>query len=309
MFYLTCITILIAYTIAIFIISKNKEYNNKLTYTNKELEFKKSILKQDIENAEILLEKAGEKYNRTLQDYNKDLIQRKQEMNASYYELEKEKKNLITARVSNYERECEISMQMTRKEFEEKMIEVKEQIENLDKLIAVKQADYEGLLSPLKTLEKEKQEKAFYCIQLSEDDEKDIQYLVEEVVPHVKHPDIISKLIWAEYIKNPLDATFKRIGITDGAGIYKITNVENGRCYIGKSTNVKKRLQDHFKSVVGIKSISDQMVHHEILKYGISNWMIEQICECEKEELNHKEKFYIETFNSQDYGYNLRAGG
>jgi len=63
--------------------------------------------------------------------------------------------------------------------------------------------------------------------------------------------------VWAEYVKPYMDDTFKRVGIEDKPGIYKITNINTGKPYIGKSTNIKKRLQDHFKSAVGIQSIAD----------------------------------------------------
>jgi len=72
------------------------------------------------------------------------------------------------------------------------------------------------------------------------------------VAEKVQHPDIISKLVWNEYVKNYLADTFKRIDIKEEPGIYKLTSLVNGKSYVGKSTNVKKRIQDHFKSVVGI---------------------------------------------------------
>jgi hypothetical protein len=73
----------------------------------------------------------------------------------------------------------------------------------------------------------------------------------------VQHPDIISKLVWAEYVKPYLEETFKRIEIKSEAGIYKLTHLDTGMAYIGKSTDVKKRIADHFKSAVGITSIAD----------------------------------------------------
>jgi len=81
--------------------------------------------------------------------------------------------------------------------------------------------------------------------------------LLTTVAAKVQHPDIISKLIWAEYVKPNLDATFKRVEVKTEPGIYKLTSLENGKSYIGKSTNVKTRIADHFKSSVGIKSIAD----------------------------------------------------
>jgi len=77
------------------------------------------------------------------------------------------------------------------------------------------------------------------------------------VAPHVAHPDIINKLIWTEYVRPYIEDTFKRVGIEDKPGIYKLTNMLNKKSYIGKSTNIKKRIADHFKSVVGIQSIAD----------------------------------------------------
>jgi excinuclease UvrABC nuclease subunit len=53
-------------------------------------------------------------------------------------------------------------------------------------------------------------------------------------------------------VKPNLENTFKRIEIKAEPGIYKLTSLQNGKCYIGKSTNVKNRISDHMKSVVGI---------------------------------------------------------
>ena len=116
-------------------------------------------------------------------------------------------------------------------------------------------------------------------------------------------------MVWAEYVKPYIDETFKRVGIEDKPGIYKITNLDSDKCYIGKSTNVKKRITDHFKSSIGIKTIADQTVHHEIWKTGFWNWTIEIIIYCEKEQLNELEKYYIKFFKSQEFGYNKTGGG
>ena len=85
----------------------------------------------------------------------------------------------------------------------------------------------------------------------------DIEFLLTTVAAKVQHPDLISKLVWAEYVKPNLDNTFKRIEIKPDPGIYKLTSLETGMSYIGKSTNVKNRIADHFKSSIGIKSIAD----------------------------------------------------
>lgn len=93
-----------------------------------------------------------------------------------------------------------------------------------------------------------------------------------------------------------MDETIKRVGIKAEPGIYKLTNIENGKAYIGKSTDIKKRIQDHFKSSIGIASIAHQAVHDEILHTGFWNWSIEYIIYCDKADLNELEKYYIDFF-------------
>ena len=168
---------------------------------------------------------------------------------------------------------------------------------------------YEALLEPIKQYLKDKQEKYFYTIQLPEEFQDDIEFLLTTVAAKVQHPDIISKLVWAEYVKPNLDNTFKRIEIKAEPGIYKLTSLENGMAYIGKSTDVKKRIADHFKSSIGIRSIADQAVHHAILKEGFWNWSIEVITYTDKDRLNELEKYYIEFFKTQEFGYNKNSGG
>ena len=168
---------------------------------------------------------------------------------------------------------------------------------------------YESLLAPLKQYEKERQEKLFYTIQVPDEYKDDINYLLINVAPKVQHPDIINKLIWAEYIKPYIEETFKRVGIESKPGIYKLTNLDSGKAYIGKSTDIKKRIADHIKSSIGIKSIADQAVHHEILKTGFWNWTLEYIIYCDKDQLSELEKYYIDFFKTQDFGYNRNSGG
>ena len=168
---------------------------------------------------------------------------------------------------------------------------------------------FESLRKPLLLYELENQKKLYYTIQLPEEFREDIEFLLTTVAAKVQHPDIISKLVWAEYVKPYLDDTFKRIEIKAEPGIYKLTNLINGKCYIGKSTNVKTRIADHFKSSIGIKSIADQAVHHAILKDGFWNWTIEVVIYCDKDKLSELEKYYIDFFKSQEFGYNRNSGG
>ena len=232
--------------------------------------------KRRLEQLKEVCEEAKSKYDLQLKEYETKRMQQTKDIEDSCIEAE-----------NRYFEECN---------------KIRSDTENM-------RQQYEALLEPIKQYLKEKQEKYFYTIQLPEEFRDDIEFLLTTVAAKVQHPDIISKLVWAEYVKPNLDNTFKRIEIKPDAGIYKLTSLETGMSYIGKSTNVKNRIADHFKSSIGIKSIADQAVHHAILKEGFWNWAIEVITYADKDKLNELEKYYIEFFKTQEFGYNKTGGG
>lgn len=86
-------------------------------------------------------------------------------------------------------------------------------------------------------------------------------------------------------------------------GIYKITNTINNKSYIGQSCNIEERWKRH-------KYAKDNFaIHLAIQKYGIVNFSFSILEECSKEQLNDKEIYWIEYYNSIEDGYNMIPGG
>ena len=147
-------------------------------------------------------------------------------------------------------------------------------------------------------------------VQISLTTREDIDFMLNYVSPRLKNPTIISKLIWSEYFQKPTNDMLDYVlPSRDCAGIYKITNDETKEAYIGRSVSVRKRLTDHIKSSLGIDTIADQHVHQVMREKGIWNFTFELIEECPREKLNEREKYYIEFFHTDQYGYNQKAGG
>ena len=147
-------------------------------------------------------------------------------------------------------------------------------------------------------------------VQISLATREDIDFMLNYVSPRLKNPAIISKLIWSEYFQKPTNDMLDYVlPSRDCAGIYKITNDETKEAYIGRSVSVRKRLTDHIKSSLGIDTIADQHVHRVMREKGIWNFTFELIEECAREKLNEREKYYIEFFHTDQYGYNQKAGG
>lgn len=91
--------------------------------------------------------------------------------------------------------------------------------------------------------------------------------------------------------------------------IYKITNIINGKSYIGQTIqDVKDRFYQHCATKCS-KAVSNMAIHKAIKKYGKSNFTIEVIEEIDSANLNDREKYWIKYHNSYNNGYNSTKGG
>lgn len=95
-------------------------------------------------------------------------------------------------------------------------------------------------------------------------------------------------------------------------GIYKITNQLNGKCYIGQSIDIYDRWTKHRSRPFQVSDNSyDTCLYRAIRKYGLDNFIFEVVEECSCEQLNEREIFYIDFYNSHytKSGYNMTFGG
>lgn len=86
-------------------------------------------------------------------------------------------------------------------------------------------------------------------------------------------------------------------------GIYKVTNKINGKVYIGQSVDIGKRWRQHMTAK------DDIYFHKAIQKYGVENFEWEVIEQCKKKDLDEREIYWIEYYDSYNKGYNCTKGG
>ena len=219
-----------------------------------------------------------------------------------------EERRLLESDFADFQMKLREEKQKLRENFEleSKQIEQEKKLiqEALDELKVRK----EKTIKVMKEQEKEENELDFHRIIFSEDELADIE-LLKQVEKRLHNKDILRKLIYKTYIEKPMNEMFARLNITASPGIYKIEHIKSKKVYIGQSVNVKNRLRDHLKSAVGISTIANQAIHEAMAEEGIENFTFYLIDECSREKLNEREKYWIDFYKSNEWGYNRTRGG
>ena len=86
--------------------------------------------------------------------------------------------------------------------------------------------------------------------------------------------------------------------------IYKITNIINGKSYIGQtSRTIEDRWKEHLHNNHDIPLV------RAFKKYGIENFKIECLEECSESMVNERECYWISYYDTYYNGYNATLGG
>lgn len=153
-----------------------------------------------------------------------------------------------------------------------------------------------------------KEQREFYMLCPNTKDIDDIRRL-EKIKPDLHNPRVLSMLIWSTFFQKPMTSLCNNVlGTATVTGIYKITNQENDMCYIGQAVDVATRWKNHAKCGLGIDTPAGNKLYKAMQEEGIWNFSWELLEACPREKLNEKEKFYIDLYQSKDFGYNTTKG-
>ena len=194
------------------------------------------------------------------------------------------------------------------KEFDYKIDSLREQLSDvtleLDKMKKTRAAAHEALLKEQEV----KDNKDNYRLLPSQADLNDARRL-EVVKRELNKPRILSMLIWQTYWQPIAKKQFPQI-LQDKTkcGIYKITNIITDECYIGQSVDIYKRWNDHCKCGLGIDTPPGNKLYKSIQEYGLENFTFELLTTCNQTELNEKERYFIELYQADTFGFNSTGG-
>lgn len=157
-----------------------------------------------------------------------------------------------------------------------------------------------------KRAEAEQNEKEFYRIHLSNEDIEEIKR-IRSIEPYLRNKEPLNKIIWKYYYEKPVNEMIGRvIGPGTHIGIYKITEINSGKCYVGQSVDLSSRFKQHIKRGIGAETPTKNKLYPAMLAIGPENFTFEVIQECQKEELDSLEDEYQAFFHSIDFGYSIK---
>lgn len=270
---------------------KNKKelYENKINSIEESIKLKKELLRSEQDKVDRVLSEQKKVIDSEVQRYKESLINIARN-------ADKIRREEYAADFSNW---------LNQKQIEKEQIE-KEQLEILAELEDFRRrraAINEAILREKEIKEKED----FYRIILTENDLSDMKIL-EEIAPRMKNRDIIPKLIWDTILRRPALEMIKRVtGGKEISGIYKITYVKTGESYIGKTTDIKTRWQNHCKTAIGLEAAASSTFHTRLAIDGIENYTWEIIEKVNKEKLGEREKYWIDFYETKNQ-LNMRKG-
>ena len=310
---LICITV-IAVLVAIYCAITKKKVDTAASNANKKIYEETERLKAEYElykttNETILSEnnklttqiEEGKKHLSTIQN----AIDNQQEMSSNAF---KNYCDILEKKYKEVEEEHDMEIEALNTAYSNLQLkllrEADEVRSDLDKIKATRTAAIEAARRE-KDIENNL---TFYCLDISDADKTDIAKL-EALKPSLNKPRVLSMLIWQTWFQKPLKALSANVvGATDVTGIYKITNIKTKECYIGQAMHIKDRWAEHAKCGLGIDTPAGNKLYKAIQEFGLWNFSFEVLEICPQNQLNEKEKYYIDLYSSYDYGYNSTRG-
>ena len=271
------------------------------------LDISLNLLKKELEEKE-------ERYKEVNKDLNKYKIDRKKEIDEFItqeredkfnnlgdwvrMEEEKEKERLSQLRNKNEE-----ALKKEKEIYEVEIKEIKEELEDIRSRRA-------AINEEIRDKEEQERYNEIHSVNLTDGEKEDIYFLLS-LEDKLHNKQVLYKLIWSTYLQPAYKNTFNNIlgNHNPKNVIYCIENINTGKKYIGKtSAEVSKRWIEHIKTSLNIGTIKTTKIHKALYKHW-DEFIFYIVQKTSKENLSELEKYYINFYESDKYGYNIKAGG
>lgn len=191
-------------------------------------------------------------------------------------------------------------------QYQETVAGLMEQYKALEGNVAIMRAINDAAVAAAKRAEEMKDQQDYYRIQLSAADIHEIE-LLREVEPYLRDKEPLNKVIWKCYYEKPTtDMIGRVIGSGIHTGIYKITEISSGKCYIGQAANLADRWKQHIKRGVGADAPTRNKLYPAMIAAGPENFTFEVVEECDRSLLDEREDYWQDYFKAKEFGYSIK---
>ena len=298
--------------------------NDSIERQNNELSNKKYELSQEVNNLEII---------KTLCEKDVEILnQRKKECENQIQELQTQAKqageifyeenlNLAQERLDNalekirskyeaealnYENEYLSTLNDLAGDFQTTTLQQQQAITILSNNLTELESKVAAAVEVNKRAEMERTQKDFYRLVLTDEDVAEIAIL-RQATKTLRNKEPINKVIWKVYYEKPYtDLIGRVVGNKVKTGIYKITNLENGMCYVGQAANIADRWKQHIKRGIGAEPLTRNKLYPAMLSIGVENFSFEIIEECDRSKLNELEDYWQDFYKAKEFGYSIK---
>ena len=269
----------------------NNDYNSLI----KEIDFlkdKKKILDDNYQQASLNAEMYCQKANELASE---KLAQSAEQMAQKYQQAE-----------DNYQQEYLKAIEESTKEYTNLIIQKQEELNKISQELVEAKAKQDAIVEANKRAEEVKQKEQFYKLNLSEIDIEEIKKL-RSIIPYLRSAEPINKVIWKVYYEKPYSDLIGRvIGQKIRTGIYKITNIESQKCYIGQAVNIADRWKQHIKRGVGAEAPTRNKLYPAMYELGPEQFTFEVLEDCDKSLLDSREDYWQEFYQAKEFGYSIK---
>ena len=191
-------------------------------------------------------------------------------------------------------------------EYDETVKSLMEEFAGLSNNITILRATNDAAIAAAKRAEEMKDQQNYYRIQLSAADVKEIE-LLRSVEPHLRDKEPLNKVIWKVYYEKPTtDMIGRVVGSGVHTGIYKLTDITTGKCYVGQAANIADRWKQHIKRGVGAEAPTRNKLYPAMNAIGPENFTFEIIEECDRGKLDAREDYWQDYFKAKEFGYSIK---
>lgn len=288
----------------------NKEWEIQEKELNNKLKLKEAELGGRIGQLEATLKEKEKRYMEVNQDLDLYRSGKLKEIDGAAAEYEQRKRLLASKAAEEHNlalKEASGQLQEQLRRAEEVL---KQQLENTKAELEVERSKRAAINEEIRKSEEKEKYNEIHSVQLTDNEKEDIHFLLS-LEDRLHNKQALYKLIWSTYLQQAYKNTFHNIlGNRDPRNvIYCIENINTGKKYIGKtSAEVSKRWTEHIKTSLNIGSIKSTNIHKALYNHW-DEFIFYIITETEKDKLSEMEKYYIGFYESDKYGYNIKAGG